>query len=322
MFAFPSPKFSEREYFRNVGTLISTAGSSMLVTYPELAAKLEQRERAALGSAQLVTPAMVPAAATVDAAGPADCARTRGHRVSPVLLGDDRHQEGSGRLPPRPLLADRRLCRGDRTPEPADRIVSWLPLYHDMGLIACLFLPLLKRIPLVAMSPFHWVRTPSLWTDAVTEHRGTLSWLPNFAYSFLAANVRGEALARADLSSLRGIVNCSEPIMASSHRAFLERFGDRGASAAQLAVSYAMAENTFAVTSGGFGRPPATESVDPERFDREHRAQPMPAGRDGGRVLVELGTRRCPSTSWRSSAPTGGRWTSARWARSPCALRV
>ena len=56
MFAFPSPKFSEREYFRNVGTLISTAGSSMLVTYPELAAKLEQRERAALGSAQLVTP--------------------------------------------------------------------------------------------------------------------------------------------------------------------------------------------------------------------------------------------------------------------------
>ena len=63
-----------------------------------------------------------------------------------------------------------------------------------MGLIACLFLPLLKRLPLVAMSPFHWVRTPSLWTDAVTEHRATLSWLPNFAYSFLAANVRGEAL--------------------------------------------------------------------------------------------------------------------------------
>ncbi len=172
---------------------------------------------------------------------------------------------------------------------PADRIVSWLPLYHDMGLIACLFLPLLKRIPLVAMSPFDWVRTPSLWTDAITEHRGTLSWLPNFAYSFLAANVRGEALARADLSSLRGTVNCSEPIMDSSHRAFLERFGDRGASAAQLAVSYAMAENTFAVTSGGFGRPPASECLDSERFDREHRAQPLPEGSAGARVLVSSG---------------------------------
>ena len=77
MFAFPSPKFSEREYFRNVGTLISTAGSSMLVTYPELAAMLEQRERAALGSAQLVTPTMVPAAETASL------------RVSPIAPGPE-----------------------------------------------------------------------------------------------------------------------------------------------------------------------------------------------------------------------------------------
>ena len=188
------------------------------------------------------------------------------------------------------------------TPDPADRIVSWLPLYHDMGLIACLFLPLLKRIPVVAMSPFHWVRTPSLWTDAVTEHRGTLSWLPNFAYSFLAANVRGEALARADLSSLRGIVNCSEPIMASSHRAFLERFADRGASAAQLAVSYAMAENTFAVTSGGFDRRRRPSRWTTESFDREHRAEPVPEGSASSRALVSSG-RPLPEHELRSSAP-------------------
>jgi fatty-acyl-CoA synthase len=288
MFAFPSPKFSEREYFRNVGTLISTAGSGMLVTYPELAAKLERRERTALGSAQLVTPAMLPAGETSAERAPATAPRPEDPAFVQYSSGTTGMKKGVA-VSHRALLWQIDAYAHAIEAGAADRIVSWLPLYHDMGLIACLFLPLLKRIPLVAMSPFHWVRTPSLWTDAVTEHRSTLSWLPNFAYNFLAANVRGDALARADLSSLRGIVNCSEPIMASSHRAFLERFADHGASPGQLAVSYAMAENTFAVTSGGFGRPPAAESVDSERFDREHRAQPVPEGSAGARLLVSSG---------------------------------
>ena len=303
MFAFPSPKFSEREYFRNVGTLISTAGGSMLVTYPELAAKLDQRERDALGSAQLVTPDMVPASG-------ASAPRTPATGPGPEDTAFLQYSSGTTGIKKGVAVSHRALLwQIDAYAEaigagPSDRIVSWLPLYHDMGLIACLFLPLLKRIRLVAMSPFHWVRTPSLWTDAVAEHRGTLSWLPNFAYSFLAANVRGEALARADLSSLRGIVNCSEPIMASSHRAFLERFADRGATAAQLAVSYAMAENTFAVTSGGFSRPSATESVDSERFDREHRAQPVPEGSAGARMLVSSG-RPLPEHELEIRGPDG-----------------
>lgn len=288
MFAFPSPKFSEREYFRNVGTLISTAGASMLVTYPDLAGKFEERERAALGSAELVTPAMLPAGGISAQRGLATAPGPEDPAFVQYSSGTTGIKKGVA-VSHRALMWQIDAYAEAIEASPADRIVSWLPLYHDMGLIACLFLPLLKRIPLVTMSPFQWVRTPSLWTDAVTEHHGTLSWLPNFAYSFLAANVRGQALARADLSSLRGTVNCSEPIMASSHRAFLERFGDRGASAAQLAVSYAMAENTFAVTSGGFGRPPTTESVDSERFDREHRAQPVPEGGAGARLLVSSG---------------------------------
>ena len=77
--------------------------------------------------------------------------------------------------------------------------------------------------------------------------------------------------------------------MASSHDAFLEHFGDRGASASQLAVSYAMAENTFAVTSGGFGAPPAVESVDTERFAREHRAEQVAPGAPGSRAQVSSG---------------------------------
>src|SRR6185312_2837867 len=198
MFAFPSPKFSEREYFRNVGTLISTARAGMLVTYPELAGKLEQRERDALGSAQLVTPATMKSDAVPGP--PAEPS------PAPEATAFLQYSSGTTGIKKGVAVSHRALLwQIDAYATaigagPEDRIVSWLPLYHDMGLIACLFLPLLRRIPLVAMSPFHWVRTPSLWTDAVTQHRGTLSWLPNFAYSFLATNIRGEALARADLS--------------------------------------------------------------------------------------------------------------------------
>ncbi len=287
MFAFPSPKFSEQEYFRNVGTLIATARSRMLVTYPELAGKLESRERAALGSAELVTPDSV---ALHDGPAPAISARPAPDDTAFVQYSSGTTGIKKGvAVSHRALLWQLDAYARAISASPDDRIVSWLPLYHDMGLIACLFLPLLRRIPLVAMSPFDWVRTPSMWTDAVTEHGGTLSWLPNFAYSFMAANVRGDALGRADLSSLRGIVNCSEPIMATSHEAFLETFAGHGAAGSQLAVSYAMAENTFAVTSGGFGEAATVESVDARVFDREHRAEPIVAGSEGSRVLVSSG---------------------------------
>jgi fatty-acyl-CoA synthase len=287
MFAFPSPKFSEQEYFRNVGTLIANAEAGMLVAYPELADKLERRERAALGSAQLVTPDSL---APIDAPVPATPTAPDPEQAAFIQYSSGTTGIKKGvAVSHRALLWQIDAYARAIDLSPADRIVSWLPLYHDMGLIACLFLPLLKRIPLVAMSPFDWVRRPSIWTDAVTDHGGTLSWLPNFAYSFMAANVRGGALERADLSSLRGVVNCSEPILAGSHEAFLQCFGAQGASASQLAASYAMAENTFAVTSGGFGQPPTVESVDAGRFDREHRAEPAAAGSAGARVLVSSG---------------------------------
>ncbi len=149
--------------------------------------------------------------------------------------------------------------------EPGDRIVSWLPLYHDMGLVACLLLPLLRGVPVVAMSPFDWVRRPAMWPRAVSDHGGTLSWLPNFAYAFMAERVRDEQLEGVSLASLRGVVNCSEPIMDASERAFLDRFAAHGMTADRLAASYAMAENTFAVTSA-FGAPPVTD----ELGDRVH----------------------------------------------------
>ena len=105
-----------------------------------------------------------------------------------------------------------------------DVLVSWLPLYHDMGLIAGFLMPILSGIPLVLMSPFDWVRAPYKLMQSVTKYHGTLSWLPNFAYNFCAQKVRDRHLEGVDLSSWRAIINCSEPVRWESHWAFYERF--------------------------------------------------------------------------------------------------
>ena len=84
-----------------------------------------------------------------------------------------------------------------------DVIVSWLPLYHDMGLIAGFLMPILWGLPLVIMSPFEWVRAPYRLLQAVSHYRGTLSWLPNFAYNFCARKIRERDLEGVDLSSWR-----------------------------------------------------------------------------------------------------------------------
>jgi acyl-CoA synthetase (AMP-forming)/AMP-acid ligase II len=136
-----------------------------------------------------------------------------------------------------------------------DVIVSWLPLYHDMGLIAGFILPILSRIPLVLMSPFDWVRAPQRLLQATWRYRGTLTWLPNFAYNFCAQKVRSSQLDGIDLSSWRAVINCSEPMHWASHQMFLERFQPYGLRPEALATCYAMAENVFAVTQGGIDAP-------------------------------------------------------------------
>lgn len=131
-----------------------------------------------------------------------------------------------------------------------DCIVSWLPLYHDMGFIACLNMPLAYGVHTVMIDPVDWVTDPALYLQAVSDYRGTLSWHPNFAYAFMAKRVRDRALTSVDLSSLRGLVNCSEPVTLHSQRAFLDRFQTRGISADVFRGCYAMAETTFALTHG------------------------------------------------------------------------
>lgn len=134
-----------------------------------------------------------------------------------------------------------------------DRIVSWLPLYHDMGLIACFLLPLYTGVPVVWLSPLEWVRKPAMLFDRLERHKGTLTWMPNFAFRHLAATV--DPRQHYDLSQVRAFINCSESCKADTFAEFIDAFGHYGVSASQLQTCYAMAETVFAVTHSSLGDP-------------------------------------------------------------------
>jgi acyl-CoA synthetase (AMP-forming)/AMP-acid ligase II len=175
------------------------------------------------------------------------------------------------------------LCAAlDYTKE--DVIVSWLPLYHDMGLIAGFILPILTGHHLVLLSPFDWVKAPQRLFHAITKYNGSLVWLPNFAYYFCAQKIRDRHLEGVDLSSLRAVINCSEPVRDDGHQVFLEKFKPYGLDENALAVSYAMAENVFGVTQTKIGQPLYFEDIDREVLQTQKFALPA----DPGKATVRM----------------------------------
>jgi acyl-CoA synthetase (AMP-forming)/AMP-acid ligase II len=154
-----------------------------------------------------------------------------------------------------------------------------------MGLIACWLMPILKGNHLVIMSPFDWVRAPYRLMQAVSKYKGTLSWLPNFAYSFCAQKVRDRDLDGVDLSSWRAVNNSSEPVRWESMMAFYERFKSYGLRFEALTALYAMAENVFAVTQGGIDAPLVYEDIDRESLQVDKIARPAQPGRPSVRMV-------------------------------------
>jgi len=168
-----------------------------------------------------------------------------------------------------------------------DRIVSWLPLYHDMGLIAAFYLPLVCGVPLVQLSPMDWVSSPVMLLSEMSTHRGTIAWLPNFAYNFMADRIRGEDLSGIRLEAVRMLINCSEPVRAESHDKFHQRFAGTGIKKASLAACYAMAETTFAVTQTPPGQEARRLTLDRAELARGNVV--LAGGGGEGRAIVSSG---------------------------------
>jgi acyl-CoA synthetase (AMP-forming)/AMP-acid ligase II len=170
---------------------------------------------------------------------------------------------------------------------PADVIVSWLPLYHDMGLMACCILPAYLGLPIVHIDPFTWLAQPALLFDALVAHRGTLAWLPNFAFEHMAS-VTGRRAAEYDLSGVRAFINCSEPCKAASFDRFRMAFAASGVRQDQLQCCYAMAETVFAVTQTKPGSPVQRLRLESQSLQR---GQAVRLAQDGAAAveLIETG---------------------------------
>ena len=132
-------------------------------------------------------------------------------------------------------------------------VVSWLPQYHDMGLIGCYLYPALKGGTTYGFAPTDFIQRPTLWFDAIKTHGASASAAPNFAYDYClrAGRISKESLESCDLSSLRQLLVAAEPVKPDTYTRFLQAFQPYGLKSESFFVAYGLAENTLAVSLGG-----------------------------------------------------------------------
>ena len=132
-------------------------------------------------------------------------------------------------------------------------VVSWLPQYHDMGLIGCYLYPALRGGTTYGFSPTDFIQRPVLWFETISTYRATATAAPNFAYDYClrAGRLSRESLEACDLSSLRVLMVAAEPVKPDTYTRFLEAFQPYGLRSESFYAAYGLAENTLAVSLGG-----------------------------------------------------------------------
>lgn len=167
-------------------------------------------------------------------------------------------------------------------------IVSWLPIYHDMGLIAATLLPMRNGISVRLIDTFAWLSNPGSLISLLAEHKNAYCWLPNFAFNYLAKRARVDMTETA-LSGVRAIINCSEPCKQGDMQAFKARFEPHGLPKNSVQVCYAAAEYVFAMTQTERGEPICGLVVDAEFLEREKCVVLADGASDRAKTIVPVG---------------------------------
>jgi 1-acyl-sn-glycerol-3-phosphate acyltransferase len=176
------------------------------------------------------------------------------------------------------LLANVRAMGTALEVGPEDVFVSWLPLYHDMGLIGAWLGPFYYGVPTMIMSPLAFLADPARWLRTMSRHRATLSAAPNFAFELCCKSIRDEDLAGIDLSSVRMVANGAEPVSPGTIRRFSERFAAYGFRAEAMAPVYGLAENAVGLAFPPLGRVPVVDRIERVAISRDRLAVPAAAG--------------------------------------------
>jgi fatty-acyl-CoA synthase len=259
-----------QEYAARQAAILRDAGVRLLVTIPRARPVASLLRTAVTTLAHVVTADELAASGTPvsgpdgDGGDPAFIQYTSGSTGQPkgVLLTHDN------------LLANIRAITRGLEARPTDVGVSWLPLYHDMGLIGSWLTCLHQGLPLTLLPPTAFLARPERWLWAIHQRRATLSAAPNFAYELCARRIRDEAIEGLDLSSWRVALNGAEPVSTGTLERFARRFSSHGFRPEAMMPVYGLAECSVALAFPPAGRGPRVDRVARGAFQREGRAEP------------------------------------------------
>jgi 1-acyl-sn-glycerol-3-phosphate acyltransferase len=268
---YPPARLAQIEdHLRRHARILDNAQAAFIVTVPQaktVAALLSARVPSLV---EIVTPQEVEA----------EAAPLR-YRATAQDIAFLQYTSGSTGDPKGVVLTHANLLANLRAMGPAfqvsseDVFVSWLPLYHDMGLIGAWFGSLYFAMPLVLMSPLAFLARPARWLQAITRHRGTITAAPNFAYELCAKKLDDAELAGLDLRALRLALNGAEPVSPATLEAFIERFVPYGLQPEAITPVYGLAECSVGLAFPPLGRGPRIDAVRREALLKEGRAVPV-----------------------------------------------
>ena len=272
----------EEHVLRHSG-ILDNARATMLVTVPEAMVVARLLQARVTGLRHVITPQQLGAHGGEPAA-----VKVRGDDIAFIQYtsGSTGNPKGVA-LTHANLLANLRAMAQAVQASPRDVFVSWLPLYHDMGLIGAWLGALYVGYALVVMSPLAFLARPERWLQAIHRHRGTLSAAPNFAYELCVKRIDDAALVGLDLSCWRIAFNGAEAVSPDTVQRFEQRLAPCGLRPGTVTPVYGLAEACLGLLFPPLGRALRVDRIQREAFEREHRA--VPAADDDALALRFVG---------------------------------